>query len=109
MCRAVCNRPEKRENMIEQPDNRLLVQLTVTEFKELIREGLSNTPLPGTEANLIYGIPQLAKALNISLSVCKKMIAEKKIPFNRLSARKYCFDLNEVLKATASNKEVNHE
>jgi hypothetical protein len=94
---------------LKDQDTRLLVTLTVAEFKSLIQQRFSNTPPPGTDANLIYGIPQLAKALGISLSVCKKLIVERKIPFNKLSARKYCFDLNEVLKATASDKEVSHE
>jgi hypothetical protein len=95
-------------------DNRLLVTLTVTEFRILIQHwlGASETPKgpdsSATGVNLIHGIPALAGALNISLSVCKKMIAEKKIPFSKLSARKYVFDLYKVLKATAT-KEVSYE
>ncbi len=79
-------------------ENTKIADLTISEFKALLRGEESTPQTPEPEKQYLYGIGGLASYLNCSSVTAQKIKSSGKVPYIQ-HGRKIVFDVEEVKKA----------
>lgn len=87
-------------------DDVLLVQLTVTQMKDIIKSVLQETSSPRMRESEILSIEEVSKLTGYKKSTIYKLTYERKIPFHKPAhgGRKIFFRKNEINQWLQSNR-----